>query len=404
MTDIRLSYSSLNSLLRCERQFTMRYVEGIVQDGPPSVQQALGSWVHAMAAAHNLKLGAEKASLLVRPSSLDIIDGLVATLDQDLAEMAVHVHGELCTFVLAPSGILTMCQMWWGFQPEDWQAAFEEKYGESLPDRVKNMWIRYRLKWRHTDANRLPLLVEHEWSRPTGDSEGDPLLQGRIDLLYYDTERNLTVLSDLKTAASWPSDTERETAMWDSQLQIGLWGIQPVVLSAPTSPDVGANYALEYDRLRTKKPSLPKLVKGRTKEGPERVLSKSACDTDAYTYRAWLGSEEALEAGVELSEEYLAELESDEHRWFRRGLIPENPATVAIHLQAAVRTAARIPGLTLDSAVPFPSTMGCAGCSYRTACGMTLLGVNIRDVELKDLGLRYRDAPEARVETAEEEE
>lgn len=397
MTQIRLSYSTLNSLARCERQFTLRYVEGIRQTGAASVQRILGSWYHAMAACHNLRLGEKHDSLLWRPSTLEILDGLTVYLEPGYETMYVEEGDEAPAWPFKPSGILTLCREWYSFQPDDWQAAFEEKYKESLPDRVANMWRRYRLRWMHTDEARIPLLVEYEWSRLILKTPDSPVFQGRIDLLYFDPKRNLVVLSDLKTAASWPSDSERETAMWDTQLNMGLWGIKDYVKSAADTPllkDRELNFAIEYDRGRTKKPSLPKLVSNRSKEGPAKVRSKAACDTDADTYTAWLKSEEAQEYGVELDEEYLAELEADTDRWFRRGLIPENPHATRIHMMAALKQSQRIPDLNIDNALPMPTIMGCGSCEYRECCSMTLMGVDLKDIHLPDVGLTHGVAPE----------
>ncbi len=400
MTDIRLSYSSLRSLVQCERQFTLRYKEGIVQDGPSTIQQALGSWYHAFAAVHNLKQGLKHESLIWVPSTLEIIDGLTVHVDvTESGNERMGVPGENAEsgaywLPLTPSGVLELCRAWWSQQPADWQARFEEKYKEPLPERVTDMWRRYRLRWKHLDNERIPLLVEYEWQRPITKAADAPLLNGRLDLMYLDTKRNLIVNSDLKTAASWPSDTERETAMWDSQLNMGLWGVKEYVKTAapghPLLKDRELNFAIEYDRGRTKKPSLPKLVNSRSKEGPAKVKSKAACDTDAWTYTQWLKSEEAQEFGVELDPEYLSELETDTDRWFRRGMIPENPHVIRIHLMAALSQSSRIDSLTLETALPIPSTMGCAGCTFREICSMTLMGVPLQDLRLSDFGLTVK--------------
>ena len=755
MTDIRLSYSSLNSHRRCPRQFALRYKEGIVQDGPPSVQRALGSWLHAFVAVHNLRQGLKHESLIWVPSTLDIIDGLIVSLGQAPRageyEMAICYGDGTGEFLpLAPSGVATLCAAWWSQQTEDWQARFEEKYGESLPDRVTNMWRRYRLHWAHTDETRIPLLVEYEWQRNLTKTGDLPPLNGRTDLVYLDLQKNLVVISDTKTCASFGRDTEQETAMWDSQLNLqclspetpvllrdmswrpigdlkvgdqilgvdeeltvstggrslrhwretevqavwtirkpayridfsngieiiasadhrflcsskgglkwrtvaeleyrvdrygsvripevyrssasldyqspafaagylsgaqlgdgscregdyrkgsttpywsigmlssdeeslsrlegyaaqfgvtlrrsalyvdhptrrpmtslrtdtvagvsalvaldswpetseymagwlaglydtdgclhvgntpqivqkdpavlerctkyaaalgfesttsfapcgagsfgsgeigtwavtGLavrraefcqkinpalsrkrmtlpgrsvrgeeiritaitpvgerdlvdittgtatfvaagvinhncWGIKTLVQEAKAAghkhlQDRDLNFALEYDRARTKRPSQPKLVKNRSKDGPEFVKSKAACDTDAYTYRRWLETEDAQKNEIALDEEYLAELEADTKRWFRRGVIPENPFAVRVHLKAALHDVGRIADLTLETAVPLPTTMGCGSCEFRPICGATLMGVRLEDIVLSDFDLRYK--------------
>jgi hypothetical protein len=417
MTDIRLSYSSLNSHRRCPRQFALRYISGIVQDGPPSVQRALGSWLHAFVAVHNLRQGLKHESLIVVPKALDIIDGLIVDLDISEAgseRMGViysfeDEDGDADWFPLAPSGVATLCAAWWSQQTEDWQARFEEKYGESLPDRVTNMWRRYRLHWAHTDETRIPLLVEYEWQRNLTKTGDLPPLNGRTDLVYLDLQKNLVVISDTKTCASFGRDTEQETAMWDSQLNLQLWGIRTLVQEAKAAghkhlQDRDLNFALEYDRARTKRPSQPKLVKNRSKGGPEFVKSKAACDTDAYTYRRWLETEDAQQNEIALDEEYLAELEADTKRWFRRGVIPENPFAVRVHLKAALHDVGRIADLTLETAVPLPTTMGCGSCEYRDLCAQTLMGVRIEDVNLADLGLRHKGDGEPAEEYVEEGE
>lgn len=413
MNDIRLSYSSLTSLIKCPRQFALRHIEGIVQDGPSSVQQALGSWFHAFVAVQNLRHGLKHESLIWTPSTLEIIDGLTVHLDISnpaLERLVVGYSNEpedFDEFPLAPSGVATLCSAWWSQQTADWQARFEEKYGEPLPERVTNMWRRYRLHWAHTDETRIPLLVEYEWQRPVTKAEGAPLLQGRIDAVYLDLQKNLIVVSDAKTCAGWPRESEQETAMWDSQLGIGLWGIKALVTEAKASghkllADRELNFALEYDRARTKRPSEPKLVKNRKKDGPEFVKSQAACDTDAYTYKRWLQRDDVIANEILQDDEYLAELEADTRRWFRRGVIPENPFAQRIHLRAAVDNVSRIPDLNIDNAVPLPSTMGCGGCYARELCSMTLMGVRIQDIELSDLGLKVKGSDGLERDVSEE--
>jgi hypothetical protein len=369
----RYSYSSLQTLAQCERKFALRHIEGLESDKPTPLAPLRGTAWHAVIQADLVRRGAQRNTLLYRPDTIKILDDLTVTIDWTVSGTptipAPHFGPET---ELTPELVIAHVRAWENDQESDRKDAMAAEYGASLAERLQDLWIRYRIHYgNETDQ---VLLTEYEWAREAPNGE---LLQGRVDAVVFREDLGLVIARDYKTHESWPSEADHVLDLMDSQLHLQAWGVAPLLKEHGLIPQ-----AVEFDRVRFKKPTLPKL----TTKG---ALNKSVKDYDGYTYRQWCNSAEAKEAGYEFDQEVFDKAEENRDAWFRRSMKPLSMRAVEAHVKSAQAAVVRAKSLDPATATLVPSK-ACGWCEFLSLCRAEIIGGRPEHFVPADYNLRYQ--------------
>lgn len=383
----RHSYSALQTLLDCEREYALRFLENLEADKPERILYLRGTAFHAVVAADLLERGSSLGSLRNFPTSLKLTGDTNLDIEwvkrtegfKQWVEPYILSGGERT--LLTADSVIEALETWEQAQGNERREEIKADLGESLTDRISNTWARYKLHWQDRMAAELPLLVEFEWERPAPNGMR---LQGRVDAVVYDQTDALTIVRDTKTHDSWPSEPDAVLDLMNSQLHLQAWGIAPA-LRQMTEAKVGGSQgpalvpqAVEFDRVRIKKPTTPKL----TTKG---LLSKSITDFDQYTYTDWCQSEEAASAGYEWEE--AVSKRASETEWFRRSMKPLSMNAVAAHVKSMQRQAKRASELVAQDAAIQPQK-ACAWCPFLSLCRAEIIGGRPEEFHPSEFGLR----------------
>lgn len=387
----RFSYSSLQTLMHCERQYSLGYLENLEADKAEPIPFLRGTAFHAVVAADLMQRGAELGSLLNFPDKIKLANDYSLGIDWNSVPGIVDrkvptvVGWELGPEVLlTPYSVIEHVRVWESQLETERQEEIIAKLNAPLHERLLDMWTRYRAHWADRMASELPLLVEFQWERPAPNGI---LLQGRLDAVVYDTENCLTIVRDTKTHDSWPSEPDAVMDLLNSQLHLQGWGVAPA-LRELGGRDIGGvqeafvPQAVEFDRARIKKPTTPKL----TTRG---VLSKSITDFDGYTYKNWCESAEAKEAGYEFEQAVWDKAEEDQESWFRRSLKPLSLNAIRAHVMSMQTQAERASKLDPKKAAIQPSN-SCAWCPFLNLCRAEIIGGRPDPLYPSEYGLRLK--------------
>lgn len=392
---MRNSYSSLQTLQACERKFAYRYIMGLERAGEEPVKFVRGHAFHALVQAGLLATGAAKDSLLVRPAKIEVFQGSLELginwTDPLLPTITDSEFGP--EIPLTPFSLLEHMRYWEAAQEGERQDEMKEAFGgASLYELMNGLWRRYAAHWRAQSERQLPLLTEQWWRRTAPNGE---VLQGRVDAVVYDPEMDLVIVRDTKTHDSWPSESDTVLDLMESQNHMNLWGLAPELRELSDGKYTPS--AVEFDRVRSKRPTTPKLtLKG--------ALSASIKDYDRYTYEEWCGTQPTYEVVVkdpatgekftetrvyEFDAEVAAKAEENGEAWFRRSLKPLSMNAVTAHVMAAQKQATRANALTIEDAGLSPSK-ACSWCDYAKICRAEIIGGKIEDLVPQDYDLRAR--------------
>lgn len=387
---MRHSYSSLRTLQECERKFAYRYVEGLSPIGDEPIKFLRGHAFHALVQADLLQRGAQKGSLLSRPDKFTVFQGSLELginwSNPELPTIASPDHGP--ELPLTPFTVIDHMRVWEAGLVGERRDAIESDLGASLCDRMTELWHRYAAHWFEETNRQLPLLTEQWWMRVAPNGR---VLQGRIDAVVYDPETALCIVRDTKTHESWPSESDTVMDLMESQNHMNLWGVAPDLRQL--SEGLYVPQAVEFDRVRTKRPTEPKL----TQKG---VLSLSIKDFDGYTYTNWCATKPTFEVKVKGQDEPSIEVytfdqavydkaEENREAWFRRSLKPLSMNAVTAHVMAAQAQAARAEVLTTADSGLAPSK-NCGWCDYSQLCRAEIIGGKIENLVPQDWNLRRK--------------
>jgi len=370
----KASYSSLSTFRDCRRKFAYRYVDKLAKDSDAGPPLLIGSWFHGLLAVDALRRGIEAESLLHVEDDIDLMDGSRVSIDPKLRTLTFR--GDLLP--LEGESIVRIASVWWASLESERRDDVTETLGAPIPDRLDDLFRRYRDRWSAELETEEPLLVEVWWSRTVPGTE--VRLSGRGDQVYRDRRRGIVVVRDHKLVGRWPSEPDAVLDIMDSQLHLYAWGMASVLEERATKAGVPVPKvsAVEYDRLRYKRPATPRL----TQKGN---LSKSVTDFDLPTYIEFTESE-----GIEADESVVASLAADRDRFFRRRLTPVNRNIVREHLRAAVSDATEAEKITDSDSAPRTPTKGCAWCDYLQLCRAQLVGSVQDDYDPAAFGLRRK--------------
>lgn len=369
----RHSYSALQVLAQCERKYTLRFFEELEADRQDRPAPLRGTAWHAVMQAALLEWGAHRKTLLVQPTHIQVLKGFDLAISWDTPYAPTVIGPDYGPEMpLSPTTIIAHIRSWWNQQETSYREEMEAEFGAPLADRLLDLWNRYTLHYGADDQRYQTLITEYEWERQTPKGK---LLQGRVDAVLYDTQLGLVVVRDYKTHESWPSEADHVLDLMDSQLHLQAWGVAPVLKEHGLIPQ-----AVEFDRLRFKKPSTPKL----TTKG---VLSKSTTDYDGYTYRAWTQTAEAKEAGYEFDQAAFDKAEENRDAWFRRSMKPLSMRAVEAHVRAAEAQIIRSESLDTKTSALVPSK-ACGWCDFLSLCRAEIIGGRPEHIVLSEFGLR----------------
>lgn len=387
---LRHSYSSLKLHHQCPRAWAYKHLEGYEPlSNDDSLAALRGTAFHAVVAAALLQRGAASGTLLGHPPGLDIVSGVRVAIDWSARDAGgVNILPTVAPpdlgpeVPLTPYVILDLIEDWEKAQTEKLRLAMIAKYGDTLAARLRDLWVRYQLHWGEELDNWVPLLVEYEWNR---EAPNGRVLSGRVDAVVWNRRLGHVQVVDLKTHDSWPAEPEEVTELFDGQLQLGAWGLSPVLArqweSLPEYMDDPTPRSTCYDRVRFKKPTTPKL----TQKGQ---LSKSVTDYDKYTYTNFCNSQEAQDAGYEYEER-----EWDQEAWFRRRQTPININIIRAHVLSYQDQIVKAEETQTETAIIIPSK-DCGRCDFLELCVVELRAgkMVVEDHDLHLYGL-YRKEP-----------
>lgn len=368
--ELRHSYSSLNLFHQCPRAWAYRFIAEYERLGHEGALHMLrGTAFHAMIQADLIQRGAQQSSLIMLPMHIEPVPGVKLAIDwrnPTLPTIASPDHGP--EELLTPAAILAHIRIWESRVDEKFAAAMVELYEDTLTNRLQDLWIRYVNHFGEKMTQFIPLLTEYEWSRQAPNGE---TLQGRLDMVGYNTELGLIEVRDAKTHESWPQDSDETFELYNSQLHLTAWGVAPLLREY--GGGLVERYGLSdvrpsictYDRIRWKKPSSPRL----TAKG---ALNKTVSDFSPESYKAFFETPEALDAGVEMDEGVYNVL-TEHGKWFRRTSAPVNINIISTHIYGLQDMAARANVTTLENALLIPSN-ACARCEFKALCVQELRG------------------------------
>jgi hypothetical protein len=228
---------------------------------------------------------------------------------------------------------------------------------------------RWRDVWDEASTGEKLLAVEYPFAVRIGTTGYG--LRGRVDEIYYDAERDLTVVRDHKSNRDIPPSESLED-MLDAQLHLYAWAVSQALVKVD---------AVAFDRARSKPAATPTL----TKSGS---LSKSVTDYDALAYLAFTDApvpypglkKDGSGAGeYTRDEDVLAKLRtpSERDKWNRRTLDPVNRRMVRGHMRELLASAvdmrqaqeryARSTDEGIGNARNL-SRYSCKGCDFLSLC------------------------------------
>lgn len=378
----RQSYSSMTMHRGCPQRWAykaLRKLEKIEDEAP---KRDLGSWWHMYRAAEAIDRGHRLGSLKWAPTHLDAAG----------VKVAVQETGNV-------ENVLAALDKWWGDLTPFWQDEAVTQLGATIPERVEHMNQQWLDQWGKQVANEQPLAVEFFFSRPLPSyelaSDVDPRtdLIGYIDEVYFDTQRNMVVIRDIKTTGSLATQTTVDDLM-NSQLQVYAWGASQEIKTWGK----GSPMAVAYDRIRSTAPKQPAITKSGT-------LSKSVTDYDARTYIKWVGTgvpydglkKDGSGAGVyELDPKVVANLSDPAavSKWLQRTLTPLNKNIVRSHLLAAVDSAVDMnksrERFEASGEVARLFSDKCKFCDFAQLCRSEMVGGVDGEYDLGALNLRVK--------------
>lgn len=384
---ITISQSNLNLHRECPQKWTYRTLRGL--DRRPSLNfpaaLVIGSWWHAVKAAHAITRGRDLGSL---PE--DRIPETITTVN----------GGPILPNTATVGDVFEEMSAYWSRLPALERASYVDQRDESLLDTLNRLWDRHLARWGEDEKHEHPLAVEFPFRKriTTTDDGTEMYLEGIADEIYLDTRTGMVVLRDSKAEADLPAATLADDMM-KSQLQVYGWGLNGVVKEWGHGPI----RMISYDRIRTVRPATPKV----TVSGS---LAKTPSDYDLTTYLAW------AEAGVPWGKvgEYVAsgankgkpkfgvyEVEpkvvenlsktAEQDKWSRRTLTPLNKNIVMSHMRAAVGTALDVENTKARVSEHGEATRNfgrqCGWCPFAELCRAEMVGGPGGDYDPEDYGL-----------------
>lgn len=378
------SYSQLTSYRNCPQAWLYGYVRKLAKPRDDAPELDFGIWWHAVMAAHYLARGRALGSLREVPEKIQTPGG-------DLPPEALV------------EDVFELCAQWWKTLSDTAEELYEERLGEEFEPRLRTVYENWFERWSDEHQYEQPLAVEMGWYRdlptlaqpPSSNETIDPrtALVGYVDLVYFDTRRNMAVIRDHKTSKTLGTQSVADD-MLDSQLQLYAWGGHPRIEAWKFGPVK----AISYDRVRSIKPTMPKV----TQAGG---LSKSVSDYDARTYLEWCATKpeyqgrakDGSQAGIyEAEDQVLAHLRQPSwiSKWFQRTLTPLSTNIVKAHLRSAVDSALDMDlgeqraRLTGSAARNFGGS--CRYCDFASLCRAELIGGADGEYPLTEHGLVQR--------------
>lgn len=373
------SYSSINLHRKCPQAWAYKYVERVEEaDDSPRPPLIFGSWWHALLAADGIQRGKAMGTLRSVPESITTVDG-GPELEQDAS----------------PQDVLDEALLWWLDLDDLVQEDIGKFIGQDLPARLEGLYRRWKRRWRAERRREAPLGIEVRWNRSL---DGETSLQGTVDEVYKDLNRQIVVIRDHKTAKTLGATSNVDDLM-DSQLHLYAYGVNEVVKSW----DQGPIRAVGYDRVRTLAPKTPKLNK-------DGSLSKSVTDYDLEAYLTWARgtngqgvyfegrTKDGSGAGYyrpekEVIERLRGEQLSETH--FQRTLTPLSKPVIRTHLLAARGTAVDMAETRTDyeehgQAQRNISAGNCKWCEFSDLCRAQMFGAEVNDEDLPTYGLKRK--------------
>lgn len=373
---VKTSYSELTSHRSCPQRWFYAKMLGlskIPDPSDPKVEMHMGSWWHAVLAADSWQRALRHGSLAKPPKRLR--GGHDVLIDTEIPP--------------TPETVIEAASRHWLTLAEDEKAAWDSKIGDTLPARLTDLYASWLERWERDREFERPLAMELGWSRQLTDTVR---LVGYIDEVYFDTRRNLVVVRDHKTAKALGTQSALDDMM-DSQLQLYAWGASPEI----TSWGQGQVQATAYDRIKTVKPTKPRLNKSGT-------LSKQTTQYDLRTYLDWVAQEQRYEglakdgsgAGIYKADPSVIEhltSPSWQSMWHQRTLVPLNSNMIRAHLVSAMDTAAdaaRTRERALAEGAAARNLGGaCKWCDFAPLCRAQIAGGPDGEYPLAQYGLTH---------------
>lgn len=354
------SYSQLSTHRACPQRWFYGSMLKLRPDKPddPKVELNFGLWWHAVMAADSLVRGQEFGSLRYAPDMITAGNDITLRVDS-----------------LKPDMVFDAAEHAWERLSTERRETWIGKLGEPLPDRLRQLHLTWTDRWAEDRQYEKPLAVELGWGREITDTAR---LVGYVDEVYLDTRRNIIVVRDHKSSKSLPTQASLDDMM-SSQLQLYAWGAAPIVAEW----GVGPISATAYDRVKSVKPTTPRLNKSGT-------LSKTVTQFDFHSYLDWCATRPEYEGlakdgskgGIYEPEQALIEhLSSPAWRslWHQRTLTPLNVHMIRAHLRSAVDTitdihATRRRAEDSGEAARNFTDYGCRWCDYNALCRAQIVG------------------------------
>lgn len=372
-----LSYSQMSKYNQCPQAWHYRYLRHLDQaETAPAVQRDFGSWWHAVRAADSISRGLDHGSLVYWQDVVETVDG-----GPTIPSEGIHV-----------STVLEAAGAWWVNRSEDYKAAFLDKLGQELPDRLDELDRKYIRQWASERNHERPVGVEIPLELTVSPHRGQTFrFTGFIDEIYQDVNRGFLVVRDHKTHATL-TGYRTEDDLVDSQLHLYAWAAQVTLDKLP-----GKIRATAYDRVRSTAPKMPAVTKSGT-------LSKSVTDYDLATYKEWVGDgvaypglkKDGSGAGTyRLDPKVVEKLSTPEEVgvWYRRSLAPINRRVIKAHVGMLADVAAELPQEVAKINAEHEarrrlSRFGCRNCPYYQLCRAQLLGGAQGQFQISDFGLQ----------------
>lgn len=391
--DNYVSFSSLDTFRRCPQMWNYRYNERLESDKEEDkFSLKLGSWWHALRAVDSIRRGIEAKSLRFVPETISVDDDWSYSPRTTAAPLR------------AKDVILAMKEWFIRLAP-DLKAEWIEAIGENPVKRIASMDRIYQRRWALQLAAEHPIAVEYGWRRELPGTHKPVVIGGYVDEIVLDTRRGVVIIRDHKTANRIEADPSGD--LLNSQLPFYAWGVAEKLGEWGYRAQV-----LQFDRIRTKKPTEPKLTATGT-------LSKSVSDYDADTYFRWAkdgvhwGAEgEYIKTGrnagkpkfgiYELDQQVLADLTTPtaQATWADRSEMVVNPNVLNAHVLAAAFTADQTIATNMfiethgeGTAAPRNYGRTCNFCEFKQLCTFDLMagaGSELSADELAEMGLRKK--------------